>query len=68
MAAPKHTSVWEDGGFVGLACDGINTGEMLDSQECDVQRCPRCGTQVRVVWDVRIEEVPEMTKGEEKCL
>jgi len=52
-----HTTTWEDDGVVGVKCDGnIVRDFTLDSDATKPRKCPRCGKNLRVIWDVRIEE------------
>jgi hypothetical protein len=53
----RHTTMWEDGQTVAVKCDGVDVDFILS---CDEPRtCPRCYMTIRLVWNVRIEEVLE---------
>lgn len=56
-----HRIRWADGGIVGYTCsqaasrddDGILSSERDDGEGT----CPYCGQRLRLVWDVRIDDV-----------
>ncbi len=54
-----HSTAWEDGGIVSVLCDGRATDMLLDEQQPERQprACPLCKKMLRLVWNVRIEEV-----------
>lgn len=60
-----HGTLWEDGGIALLANCGevdLRKHEVLITAESYGGRpgeyvCPNCGKKLRLVWDVRIEEV-----------
>lgn len=52
-----HRTDWEDGSMAGVRCDGTYVGT-ITSYEDEPWICDKCGASLRLVWDVRIEEVP----------
>jgi hypothetical protein len=68
MTQPKatHATTWEDDGMVGYICSrapqpyygpDMSTGYLSRNSNPDGSDCPVCGQRLRLVWDVRIEEV-----------
>lgn len=53
----KHRTTWEDGMLAGIECDGEDGGTISAHPDEDPQACGNCGAQLRLVWDVRLEEV-----------
>lgn len=59
----KHSIVWADGGSAQIECednrdlDQIITAEgyKMGSKEPDI--CNACGGKVRLIWDVRVEDL-----------
>jgi predicted RNA-binding Zn-ribbon protein involved in translation (DUF1610 family) len=58
VTKPVHTTTWEDAQMAGVSCDGVDIGTIGTEREGEAFVCPRCGTTLRLVWDVRLEEVP----------
>lgn len=54
MTDLKHWLTWEDGGMAGFDC-GKKEGGVLTAHEA--RQCPVCGKYLRLIWDVRIEEL-----------
>jgi len=52
----KHTTGWEDAQMAEVYCDGHWTGAVIHADEGEPFVCDRCGTVLRLVWDVRLEE------------
>ena len=58
----KHTTRFEDDGFVGVLCNGKEAGT-LDIEYVKQKVCPVCEDAIALRWDVRIEELL-LTEGE----
>lgn len=57
----KHTTGWEDARMAEVFCDGERVGTIdaeHDEYNDEPWVCDRCGAVLRLIWDVRIEEVP----------
>jgi C4-type Zn-finger protein len=66
VTKPKatHTTTWEDDGMAAYICSrdakasyGSETSTLSTEDDCGNGQCPVCGQRLRLVWDVRIEEV-----------
>ena len=53
----KHCTYWEDAQMAGVTCEGEIVGS-ITAYEDEPWVCGRCGASLRLVWDVRLEEVP----------
>lgn len=53
----KHTTIWEDSGFVGVRCNGLDVDLMLDVESPEPRACPACHAKLILKWKVSIEEV-----------
>ena len=54
----KHDTDWEDGRMAGVTCDRVHVGSITADEQGEPWICDRCGAQLRLVWDVHLEEVP----------
>ena len=55
-----HSTHWEDDGMAGVYCDGKDADVIaVDSTNW---HCCICGKHLRLIWDVRLEEISESDK------
>jgi hypothetical protein len=52
-----HSTTWEDGGMVGVSCNGKSTDLLLDIDGKPDGTCPECGVLIRLYWKVWLEEL-----------
>jgi len=50
----SHGTMWEDGGDVGLTCDGLDADTLTADGEW--HQCPACKKMVKLEWNVKILE------------
>ena len=70
---PSHGLGWQDGELAALVRCGdediskrdvtLNADTRWDGSERD-QQCPNCGKFLRLIWDVRVEEIDYPTNEE----
>lgn len=53
---PVHNTTYEDEQMTGVTCDGVFVGQ-ITAHENEPWVCDRCGAVLRLIWDVRLEEV-----------
>ena len=57
---PEHTLGWQVGGLASVeTCHGESIGarDLILNTDRDARQCPKCKKWLRLVWDVRVEEV-----------
>lgn len=59
-----HTTTWEDDGLAAYICSrdkdasyGDGSGTLSTEEDHGYGVCPECGQRLRLVWDVRIEDM-----------
>lgn len=54
----KHRTTWEDERMAGVECDGKYVGMITTDPDDNPWTCEQCGAQLRLIWNVRLEELP----------
>lgn len=59
----KHATTWEDGQSAGLSCEGVEVDQVISIDHDQPETCARCSAKVRLIWEVRVDEVFPFTRS-----